>query len=158
MNNLPSWLQSRSSGILLHLTSLPGKYGVGNLGLYSRQFIDFLNESGFSFWQTCPLGPTGYGDSPYQVFSSFAGNPYLIDWDPILELNLIDEHDLVPLLSDPGSIIDYGNLYNHFLLLRLQLIPNLRIQRIDARIAMEVFCNLWMEIETGFILTVPTKH
>ena len=86
---LPSWLQSRSSGVLLHVTSLPGKYGVGNLGLILRQFIDFLQELRFRFWQTCPLGPTGYGDSPYQVFSSFAGNPYLIDWDPLLELNLI---------------------------------------------------------------------
>ncbi len=126
MNSLPSWIQSRSSGVLLHLTSLPGKYGVGNIGFYSRQFIDFLKDSGFLFWQTCPLGPTGYGDSPYQVFSSFAGNPYLIDWDPLLELNLIEENDLVPLLSEPGSIIDYGNLYNHFFVIAAKAYTNFK--------------------------------
>jgi 4-alpha-glucanotransferase len=77
---------ARSSGILLHPTSLPGKYGIGSLGNEAIEFIDFLARSGQKIWQICPLGPTGYGDSPYQCFSAFAGNPLLID----LELLIID--------------------------------------------------------------------
>jgi len=74
----------RSSGILLHPTSLPGPYGIGDLGREARRFADFLAESGQTLWQVLPLGPTGYGDSPYQCFSALAGNPLLIamdDWD-----------------------------------------------------------------------------
>ena len=117
LSELPAWLANRSSGVLLHATSLPGKFGIGNLGLSARTFIDFLVKSGFGFWQTCPLGPTGYGDSPYQVFSSSAGNPYLIDWDQLIELEVISEEDLSPLISDPNTDIDYGNLYEHFLII-----------------------------------------
>jgi len=111
---LPLWLENRSSGVLLHATSLPGKFGIGNLGLTARSFVDFLVKSGFGFWQTCPLGPTGYGDSPYQVFSSSAGNPYLIDWDQLIELDVISEKELSPLICDPNNDIDYGNLYKYF--------------------------------------------
>jgi 4-alpha-glucanotransferase len=71
----------RSSGILLHPTSFPGPYGVGDLGKNARRFIDFLADSGCKLWQVLPLGPTGYGDSPYQCFSAFAGNPYMISPD-----------------------------------------------------------------------------
>ena len=69
----------RSSGILLHPTSLPGNFGVGDLGDEAYRFVDFLAASKQSLWQVLPLGPTGYGDSPYQCFSAFAGNPYLIE-------------------------------------------------------------------------------
>jgi 4-alpha-glucanotransferase len=93
---------------------LPGKYGIGNLGLSSREFVNFLQDAGFLFWQTCPVGPTGYGDSPYQVFSSSAGNPYLIDWQPLLEVGVIDEGTLVPLISHPENEINYGELYSKF--------------------------------------------
>jgi len=68
----------RSAGILLHPTSLPGKFGIGDLGVNAYKFIDFMKESGQKLWQVFPLGPTGYGDSPYQSFSAFAGNPMLI--------------------------------------------------------------------------------
>ena len=114
LTSLPQWLENRSSGVLLHATSLPGKFGIGNLGLTARSFVDFLVKSGFGFWQTCPLGPTGYGDSPYQVFSSSAGNPYLIDWDQLIELEVINEDELSPLICDPNNDIDYGNLYKYF--------------------------------------------
>ncbi|MEN6491200.1 MAG: 4-alpha-glucanotransferase, partial [Rectinema sp.] len=70
---------SRSSGILMHPSSLPGQYGIGTLGAEARAFVDFLAEAGQKLWQILPLGPTGYGDSPYQSTSAFAGNPYLID-------------------------------------------------------------------------------
>ena len=69
---------ARSSGILLHPTSLPGPYGIGDLGPEARRFVDFLAEAGQTLWQVLPLGPTGYGDSPYQCFSAWAGNPLLI--------------------------------------------------------------------------------
>src|ERR1017187_2398247 len=73
----------RSSGILLHPTSLPGPHGIGDLGREARRFADFLAESGQTLWQVLPLGPTGYGDSPYQCFSALAGNPLLIALDPL---------------------------------------------------------------------------
>ena len=69
---------SRSSGVILHPSSLPGPDGIGDLGPEAYRWIDFLAEAGCSLWQVLPLGPTGYGDSPYQCFSAFAGNPYLI--------------------------------------------------------------------------------
>ena len=78
-------------------TSLPSDTGVGNLGGSAYSFISFLENAGFQFWQMCPVGPTGFGDSPYQVFSSFAGNPYLIDWKPIQDQNLILNSELQTL-------------------------------------------------------------
>ena len=69
----------RESGILMHITSLPGPWGIGTLGKQAFTFVDFLKESGQRNWQILPLTPTGYGDSPYQSCSTFAGNPYLID-------------------------------------------------------------------------------
>ena len=75
----------RSSGILLHISSLDSDYGIGTLGKSAFDFVDFLKDSGQDFWQVLPLGPTGYGDSPYQAFSTFAGNPYFIDLDILVE-------------------------------------------------------------------------
>ena len=69
----------RSSGVLLHISSLPSPYGIGTMGREAYRFVDFLKNSGQSYWQILPICPTGYGDSPYQSFSSFAGNPYFID-------------------------------------------------------------------------------
>ena len=68
----------RTSGIILHPTSFPGPDGIGDLGPQAYSWIDFLESAGCTIWQTLPLGPTGYGDSPYQCFSAFAGNPYLV--------------------------------------------------------------------------------
>src|SRR5436853_7210538 len=73
------WLNQRAVGVLLHPTSLRASYGVGAFDAAGTRFLEFLAASGMSYWQVCPLGPTGFGDSPYQCFSSFAGNPYLID-------------------------------------------------------------------------------
>ena len=69
----------RSSGILMHISSLPSAYGIGNLGREAYAFIDFLKKANQSYWQILPICPPGYGDSPYQAFSTFAGNPYFID-------------------------------------------------------------------------------
>ena len=84
----------RSAGILLHPTSLPGKYGIGDLGDDAFKFIDFLEKAGQKLWQVFPLGPTGYGDSPYQCFSAFAGNPNLVSPDKLKEDGLLHDHDL----------------------------------------------------------------
>lgn len=73
-----SWLNIRAAGVLAHVSSLPGDYGIGNLGAGARGFVDFLADAGVRYWQICPIGPTGFGDSPYQLFSGRAGNPYLI--------------------------------------------------------------------------------
>lgn len=84
----------RSSGILLHPTSLPSQYGIGDLGVEAYEFIDFLILSGQKLWQVFPLGPTGYGDSPYQSFSAFAGNPLLISIDDLISKDLINKKDI----------------------------------------------------------------
>ena len=75
-------MMNRNSGILLHITSLPSPYGVGNLGKAAFDFVDFLKKAGQSYWQILPICPPGYGDSPYQAFSTFAGNPYRISSSP----------------------------------------------------------------------------
>ncbi|MFZ4520317.1 MAG: 4-alpha-glucanotransferase [Bacteroidales bacterium] len=87
-------LKERSSGILLHPTSLPGKYGIGTLGKASFEFIDFLAKAKQQYWQILPLGPTGYADSPYQCFSAHAGNPNLIDLDILVKSRLLSADDL----------------------------------------------------------------
>jgi 4-alpha-glucanotransferase len=113
-HRIPEWLEERSAGLLLHISSLPSGFGIGNLGKCSHDLIDFLAESGFRFWQICPVGPTGFGDSPYQTFSSIAGNPYFIDWNPIVEAGLVDEGDLNSLRTLPDAHVDYGILYEKF--------------------------------------------
>src|SRR6201981_3190722 len=103
-----NWLTSRGAGVLLHPTSLPGPTGIGTLGRFAFQFVDFLADTGMRYWQICPLGPTGYGDSPYQCFSAFAGNPYLIDLSAFVAAGLLTEADLVPLHGLPDDLVDYG--------------------------------------------------
>ncbi len=101
---------SRSSGILLHPTSLPNRYGIGDLGKSAYEFVDFLHNAGCQLWQTLPLGPTGYGDSPYQSFSTYAGNSYLISPDFLLEKGLLHPNDLPTDLDDLGGRVNYGRV------------------------------------------------
>ncbi len=102
----------RRSGILLHPTSLPGRYGVGSFDQAAYEWIDFLNQTRQTLWQVLPLGPTGYGDSPYQSFSSFAGNPYLISLEALVEDGLLDR-EMLDLAPDfPREWVDYGAIYN----------------------------------------------
>ena len=100
----------RSSGILLHPTSLPGPFGIGDLGPQAHRWIDFLSQSGCGLWQVLPLGPTGYGDSPYQSFSAFAGNPYLISPELLLKEGLLHSNDLVEIPIFPDNKVDFGRL------------------------------------------------
>lgn len=100
----------RSSGILLHPTSLPGKYGIGDLGETAYQFIDWLEAQGQSIWQVLPLGPTSYGDSPYQTLSAFAGNPNLISLDKLVNEGLLSADDLADTPAFPTDHVDYGGI------------------------------------------------
>jgi 4-alpha-glucanotransferase len=100
----------RSSGILLHPTSLPGQYGIGDLGPTAHKWVDFLAEVGCGLWQVLPLGPTGYGDSPYQCFSAFAGNPYLISPEILLEQGLLLAEDLTDQPDFPEGEVVFGEV------------------------------------------------
>jgi len=97
----------RISGMLLHPTSLPGPFGIGDFGGPAYRFLDWLAEAGQGLWQVLPLGPTGYGDSPYQAFSSFAGNPLLVDPQGLLESGLLTDDDLAAKPDFPVNRTDY---------------------------------------------------
>ena len=83
----------RGAGTLLPVASLPSKYGIGTFGKAAFDFVDFLRDSKQKYWQVLPIGPTGYGDSPYQSFSAFAGNPYFIDLEILIEEGLIEREE-----------------------------------------------------------------
>ncbi len=103
----------RSSGILLPISSLPSPYGIGTFGKAAYDFADFLKACGQKFWQVLPLGPTSYGDSPYQSFSTYAGNPYFIDLDMLIEEGLLTEEEVTA--ENWGSnprYVDYGQVYS----------------------------------------------
>ena len=100
-------VEHRRAGIILHPTSLPGPDGIGDLGPDAYRWVDFLYDSGCSLWQVLPLGPTGYGDSPYQCFSAFAGNPYLISLTMLLDLGLLKLDDLSFRPGFPRDAVDY---------------------------------------------------
>ena len=103
----------RKSGILMHITSLPGPYGVGTLGKSAYAFLEFLHKSGQQSWQMLPLTPTGYGDSPYQSCSAYAGNPYLIDLDTLVRQHLLAKEELLGVdWGEDESHVDFGKLYN----------------------------------------------
>jgi len=104
----------RKSGILMHITSLPSPYGVGTMGKTAYDFVDFLKKSGQSYWQILPLTPTGYGDSPYQSYSTFAGNHYLIDLDMLVEEGLLQQQEIANIeWFRNEQKVDYGLLYNN---------------------------------------------
>lgn len=109
-----TWLTTRAAGVLVHLSSLPGDYGIGNLGPSARRFVDFLGDAGVRYWQICPIGPTGYGDSPYQLFSGRAGNPYFIDLGELVTAGLLLPNEVAPLRQLSVERVDYGQLYEKF--------------------------------------------
>lgn len=102
----------RASGILMHISSLPSPWGIGTFGKAAYDFVDFLHRTGQQYWQILPVGPTSYGDSPYQSFSTFAGNPYFIDLDFLREDGLLEpgEYEELPW-SRSNAYVDYGTLY-----------------------------------------------
>jgi len=108
---LYQWLDTRGAGVLLHPTSLPGAQGIGTLDEQATVFLDILAAAGMTHWQVCPLGPTGYGDSPYQCFSAFAGNPYLIDLEALVRAGLLRTEELAPLRALSPDAVDFGALH-----------------------------------------------
>ena len=110
----------RASGILLPVSSLPSKYGIGCFSAEAYEFVDQLARAGQKYWQILPLGPTGYGDSPYQSFSTFAGNPYFIDLEAFVKAGYLEESDCENCdWGGSESYVDYEKIYNsRFRLLR----------------------------------------
>ena len=111
---------NRSAGILLPISSLPSKYGIGSFSKSAYEFVDWLKEAGQSYWQILPLVPTSYGDSPYQSFSTYAGNPYFIDLDALVEEGVLTQEEVDSAdFGNREDDIDYEKLYkNRYPLLR----------------------------------------
>ena len=130
-------MSMRTSGVLMHISSLPSNAGIGTLGKEAYDFVDFLKKSGQSFWQVLPLCPTSYGDSPYQSFSTFAGNPYFIDFDMLCEDNLLKVSDYNTINWGINSEkVDYDKISaNRFNVLKIafnNFVPNIEY---------DTFCN-----------------
>lgn len=106
-------MKKRQSGVLMHISSLPGKYGIGSFGQSAYDFVDFLVRTKQRYWQILPLGTTSYGDSPYQSFSAFAGNTYFIDFDILIEEGLLDEADVKgDDFGDDPRKVDYAKIFD----------------------------------------------
>jgi 4-alpha-glucanotransferase len=132
----------RSSGVLLHCTSLPGRFGIGDFGPCAYEFADFLFAAGQKLWQVLPLNPTGYGDSPYQCFSAFAGNPLLLSLERLRDQGLLQESDLAQAPPFPEDSVDFGAAI-HFkrpILLRAAHAFFADASRAD-RAAFDLFCE-----------------
>ena len=127
----------RECGILMHITSLPGRYGVGTMGRQAYRFVDFLKKAGQSYWQILPLTPTGFGDSPYQSCSTFAGNHYLIDLELLVEEGLLKQEELESVFwGNREDKVDFGLLYQN----RLNVL-RLAYGRFRGDEAFENFCR-----------------
>ena len=113
-------MSKRYSGILLSITSLPSEYGIGTLGKEAYNFIDFLHKADQKYWQILPVGPISYGDSPYQSFSTYAGNPYMVDLDMLIEQGLLNADEVKSIdWGDDPERVDYGKMYaNRFDILK----------------------------------------
>ena len=126
----------RECGILMHITSLPGPYGVGTMGRHAFEFVDFLKNAGQSCWQLLPLNPTGYGDSPYQSCSTFAGNHYLINLDTLVEEGLLKKEEIENICwNTREEQVDFGLLYQN----RLGVL-RLAFERFDDNAGLDAFC------------------
>lgn len=101
---------TRRAGTCIHIASLPGPHGIGEIGRDARAFVDALADAGLSVWQFLPTGPTAYGDSPYQPLSAYAGNPMLVELRDLVDSGLLASTDIAPLESLPVESVDYGAL------------------------------------------------
>ena len=139
----------RASGVLLHPTSLPSNYGIGDLGANAYKFVNFLEKSKQTYWQVLPLGPTGYGDSPYQCFSAFAGNSNMIAPELLVEDGFLTTDEINRKPDFPVGKVDFGKLYdwkNHILALAYQKFR--QTTSVNLRGKFETFCQTeanWLE-------------
>ncbi len=152
---------ARSSGVLVHPTSFPSRYGVGDLGEAAYRFVDFLVEARQSLWQILPLGPTGYADSPYQCFSAFAGNPLLISPDRLIAEGLLPETAVSYVPPFPSEIVDYGPVIAYKESLLTQAYQHFRAHgTAEQRDALEEFCieqEYWLE-DFALFMAVKNYH
>lgn len=143
----------RASGILMHITSLPGPYGIGTMGAEAYAFVDFLEKAGQSYWQILPLSPTGYSDSPYQSCSTFAGNHYLIDLDALVKDGLLTDDELQTVdWSDREDKVNFGKLYCS----RLAVLRK-AYSRFQENEAFKAFCHASSSWLSDFCLFMALK-
>ncbi|MBA3785030.1 MAG: 4-alpha-glucanotransferase [Acidobacteria bacterium] len=144
----------RASGILLHPTSLPSKFGIGDLGDEAYWFVDFLAAAKQTYWQVLPLGPTGYGDSPYQCFSAFAGNTNLISPQKIVEDGFLTDEEINQKPDFPVGRVDFGKVYEWKNWILTKAYERFRLTTsVDLRGKFETFCQeqaAWLEDYTLF--------
>jgi len=145
----------RQCGILCHPTSFPSEYGIGDFGKSAYDFIEFLRASGQKIWQILPLGPTGYGDSPYQCFSAFAGNHYLISIDKLIEQGILNRGDIIDKPQFPQDNVDYGSVINWKMpILEKAFLNFIRNTNNNEKSKFERFCidnRYWIEDYTLFM-------
>ncbi|OJV63131.1 MAG: 4-alpha-glucanotransferase [Clostridiales bacterium 38-18] len=138
-------MRQRSSGVLLHISSLPGEYGIGDLGKGAYAFLDFLEKSGQHNWQILPIGITGYGDSPYQSFSAFAGNPYFIDLAELIDMGYLDKKTVDKAdLGKSKHKVDYEKLY-------FNKMPLLRMAYENSKVKLSHELNKFYEAEKTWL-------
>ncbi len=148
----------RNAGILLHPTSLPGKFGIGDLGYDAYKFVDFLVEAGQKLWQTFPLGPTGFGDSPYQCFSAFAGNPLLVSPELLKENGFLAEEDISEIPDFNPHKIDYGNVINYKSSLLNKAYENFKADHKDWQDNFNSFCQKHSDWLDDYALFMACKE
>lgn len=151
----------RSSGVLLHITSLPGRFGIGDLGDGAREFADFLAAAGQKLWQVLPLNPTGYGDSPYQCFSAFAGNPLLLSLEMIREQGLLRSSDLANAPQFEDRTVEYAKVIDFKLhALRRAAEAFLADASHPDRTAFDLFCKnsaAWLD-DYALFMALKSQH
>ncbi len=149
----------RRSGILLHPTSLPGRFGIGDLGDAAYRFVDFLAAAGQSYWQVLPLSPTGYADSPYQTLSAFAGNPMLISLEKLVQTGHLSEADLEDVPTFPDERVDFGPVIHYKTGLLDRAFVNFRAQApASQRAAFARFCDEQASWLDDFALFMALKE
>ncbi|MFR9228082.1 MAG: 4-alpha-glucanotransferase [Acutalibacteraceae bacterium] len=134
----------RGAGVLLPVSALPSPYGIGTLGNAAYRFIDQLHAAGQTYWQVLPIGPTGFGNSPYQSYSAFAGNPYFIDLDRLAEQGLLTQNDILKFdWGENRSCISYDKIEN--------IVFNCRKQHMKTAI-IYIVPIIWSFVKTGALV------
>jgi 4-alpha-glucanotransferase len=150
----------RSCGVLLHPTSLPGRFGIGDLGVDALAFADALAAAGQRLWQVLPLGPTGYADSPYQCFSAFAGNPLLISLDRLIEQGLLTESEALDGCTFTGGPVDFPSVLAHRRALWPTVLERFEASPAPVRDTFRSFCRsqaAWLD-DFALYMAIKTAH